>query len=332
MMMNKLKSLAFGLLLVVFTMSAVMSLDQLANMVMYNHGTPQPLLKEMQSSRVGEIVQSTGMLDLWKALPEEDKYEAHKRMTAHPEEKGRKIIEDLHARNAKSTMDMALLREQFKQLQITPTNDQEVAGLHLIQLQRSKFSEQDIFATVYLQTNKSRLKKPLLEPSLEEINAAKRLIELNLKITRKKLEATLHLQTNQGNALKTTILAPSAKEIKAAKSLKARADVFSTEQLHQECQSRKMKKGSKVSAQIIPKLQKLAEASKKLSIRHYDQGRSQAKDKEADRLIRAAPMGLRDGLRKEYELLKEQAMSTITEDDIEAGLVERRKIAAEVFG
>jgi hypothetical protein len=330
MMMGKIKSLVFGILFIVFAIPIAKTLDNINRSFMIASGTPVALAKEMDGSRVVDILREGSAS--WSTLPEKDKRKAHKRMTAHPEEKAMKIIEDLHARNAKSAKDMATLCEQFKQLQITPTKDQERAGLHLIQLQRSKFSARDLEAAVYLQTNEGRLKPPLLLPSLEEINAAKRLIELNLKITRKKLEATLHLQTNQGNTLKTTILAPSAKEIKAAKSLKARADVFTTEQLHEECQRREKNKGSKVSAEIKPKLQKLAEASQKLSIRHYEQGRSQAKDKEADRLIRAAPMNLREGLQKEYELLKEQAMSTITEDDLEAGLVERRKIAAEVFG
>ena len=217
--------------------------------------------------------------------------------------------------------------KQFTQLgMITPNAHQTTAGRHLFKVNRKNFTSEDLIATVYLQTNDGgfgRLRSPVQEPVIDQIEAIKRLIALAIpQFTQEDLEATIHLQTNPGNFLGGAIPSPTVEEIEAAKQLRTNALNFTRADLIHQWQTQ-------ITGRVRPRLEQLAAESKRLSIRHFDQRLSYQKDLEAESLIQGTPEVLRENFTRDYNQFKEQALTT--QEDLLAGLAERRRIANRLF-
>jgi hypothetical protein len=215
----------------------------------------------------------------------------------------------------------------FAHLGLIPDPHQKTAGHILFKKDRKNFTSEDLAATVYLQTDdagRGRLGGYLPTPELDQIDAAKYLLALPfVSFTQEDLEAAVHLRTNPGNVWDEPILNPMREEIRAAKTLRARAPTFTKAELLHEWQNQ-------VTQEIMPQLQRLAIDSKKRAVLYFDEENAQLTDAEAAQLIQAVPQLLHAALRANYDQLKRDFV--ITDAHWEATLVEVRRIAAEVFG
>jgi hypothetical protein len=238
-----------------------------------------------------------------------------------------KLVEVINSAVPGTDANVIIDRLLVNNLFAEPTVAQTRSACYLRTLQKDDFLATDIAATVYLQTNdegRGGLGAPLSSPTLDQINTSKYLLTLPLvSFTQEDLEAAVHLRTNPGNVWDAPILNPMREEIRAAKTLIARAPTFTKAELLQEWQSQ-------VTQEIMPQLQRLAIDSKKRAVLYFDEENAQLTDAEAAQLIQAVPQLLHAALRANYDQLKRDFV--ITDAHWEATLVEVRRIAAEVFG
>ncbi|MBX9805333.1 MAG: hypothetical protein K2Y18_06230 [Alphaproteobacteria bacterium] len=222
-------------------------------------------------------------------------------------------------------------REESKRAALERKKQKEDEDKERVRLQDQELTRR---ATTFLQGNfwgRSMLKTPT-EPlkAKDIIDFAKYLTHLKwpyhpiTAFTQEDLEAMIHLRTNPGNVWNDgPFLTPTLDEIEGAKALRARVPHFTKEELFQEWQNQ-------VSQRVTPHLRQLAMDAKRLSVIHYDPVPGQLKDKEANRLILELPERVRQRFQREYQEAKDQA--PIRPEDIEEALIERRRLAAEIFG